>query len=115
MLISKQFNSVLINFYRNGDDRVGLHSDDEKELGPFPTIASVSLGADRLFRLKHKKFRHNRLSKSLNLPNGSLLVMEGTTQDYCKHEVPRTSKSIGGRINLSFRKISHEKSEDHLS
>ena len=60
--IPQHFNSVLINYYRNGNDRVGLHSDDEKELGPLPSIASVSLGADRLFRLKHKKFKQNGLS-----------------------------------------------------
>ena len=103
--IPQYFNSVLINYYRNGNDRVGLHSDDEKELGPLPSIASVSLGADRLFRLKHKKFKQNGLSESLTLPRGSLLVMEGITQKYWKHEVPRTSKPIGGRINLTYRNI----------
>ena len=103
--IPQQFNSVLINYYRNGNDRVGLHSDDEKELGPLPSIASVSLGADRVFRFKHKKFKQNALSESLTLPGGSLLVMEGITQKYWKHEVPRTSKPIGGRINLTYRNI----------
>lgn len=103
--IPQQFNSVLINYYRNGNDRVGLHSDDEKELGPLPSIASISLGADRLFRLKHKKFKQNGLSESLTLPEGSLLVMEGITQKHWKHEVPRTSKPIGGRINLTYRNI----------
>ena len=103
--IPQHFNSVLINYYRNGNDRVGLHSDDEKELGSLPSIASVSLGADRLFRLKHKKFKQNGLSESLTLPGGSLLVMEGITQKHWKHEVPRTSKPIGGRINLTYRNI----------
>ena len=103
--IPQQFNSVLINYYRNGNDRVGLHSDDEKELGPLPSIASVSLGADRVFRFKHKKFKQNALSESLTLPGGSLLVMEGITQKHWKHEVPRTSKPIGGRINLTYRNI----------
>ncbi len=99
------FNSVLINYYRNGKDRVTWHSDDEKELGKNPVIASVSLGAERKFKLRHKKFKENQLKHEVLLANGSLLVMSGTTQHHWLHEVPRTAKPIGPRINLTFRVI----------
>lgn len=99
------FNSVLINYYRNGKDRVAWHSDDEKELGKNPVIASVSLGAERKFKLRHKKFKENQLKHEVLLANGSLLVMSGTTQHHWLHEVPRTAKPIGPRINLTFRVI----------
>lgn len=99
------FNSVLINYYRNGKDRVAWHSDDEKELGKNPVIASVSLGAERKFKLRHKKFKENQLKHEVLLANGSLLVMSGTTQHHWLHEIPRTAKPIGPRINLTFRVI----------
>ena len=99
------FNSVLINFYRDGQDRVGWHSDDEKELGPNPIIGSVSLGAKRKFKLRHKMYVENGLETDLVLGNGSLLLMKGTTQQFWKHEIPRTSVPIEGRINLTFRVI----------
>jgi alkylated DNA repair dioxygenase AlkB len=99
------FNSVLINFYRDGQDRVGWHSDDEKELGDFPIIGSVSLGATRKFKLRHKNFKKNGLQTALDLENGSLLLMSGITQKYWKHEIPRTSLPVEGRINLTFRVI----------
>ena len=99
------FNSVLINYYRNGKDRVAWHSDDEKELGKNPVIASVSLGAERKFKLRHKKYKENQLKHEVLLANGSLLVMSGTTQHHWLHEVPRTAKPIGPRINLTFRVI----------
>ena len=96
---------MLINYYRNGKDRVAWHSDDEKELGKNPVIASVSLGAERKFKLRHKKFKENQLKHEVLLANGSLLVMSGTTQHHWMHEVPRTAKPIGPRINLTFRVI----------
>ena len=99
------FNSVLINFYRNGQDRVGWHSDDEKELGEAPIIGSVSLGATRKFKLRHKNFPENRLQTSLELENGSLLLMKGDTQKFWKHEIPRTALPLDGRINLTYRMI----------
>ena len=99
------FNSVLINYYRNGKDRVAWHSDDEKELGKNPVIASVSLGAERKFKFRHKKYKANQLKHEILLQNGSLLLMSGPTQHHWLHEIPRTAKPIGPRINLTFRVI----------
>ncbi len=94
------FNSCLANFYRDGTDSNGWHSDDEKELGINPFIASLSLGAERVFKLKHK---HQNLTKNLTLGHGSLLIMKDETQHFWKHQLPKTQKKIGGRINLTFR------------
>ena len=99
------FNSVLINYYRDGKDRVAWHSDDEKELGKNPVIASVSLGAERKFKLRHKKYKENQLQHEVFLQSGSLLLMSGSTQHHWLHEIPRTAKPIGPRINLTFRVI----------
>lgn len=99
------FNSVLINYYRDGKDRVAWHSDNEKELGKNPVIASVSLGAERKFKLRHKKYKENQLQHEVFLQSGSLLLMSGSTQHHWLHEVPRTAKPIGPRINLTFRVI----------
>ena len=99
------FNSVLINYYRNGQDRVAWHSDDEKELGRNPIIASVSLGAERNFKLRHKHYKLNDQKEQIILNHGSFLLMEGTTQHNWMHEIPRTAKPIGPRINLTFRII----------
>ena len=99
------FNSVLINYYRDGKDRVAWHSDDEKELGKNPVIASVSLGAERKFKLRHKKYKENKLQHEVFLQCGSLLLMSGPTQHHWLHEIPRTAKPIGPRINLTFRVI----------
>ena len=104
-LVGISFNSVLINYYRDGKDRVAWHSDDEKELGKNPVIASVSLGADRKFKLRHKKYKLNHLKREVILQNGSLLLMKGTTQHNWLHEIPRTARPIGPRINLTFRVI----------
>lgn len=95
------FSSCLLNLYRNGQDSNGWHSDDEKELGKNPTIASLSLGAERIFHLKHKKI--TTLKHKLSLQNGSLLVMKGETQHYWLHQIPKTKKPIDKRINLTFR------------
>lgn len=100
-----RFNSVLINYYRDGKDRVAWHSDDEKELGQNPVIGSVSLGAERKFKLRHKDYRENGEQSEIMLVHGSLLVMKGPTQHFWKHEIPRTARPVGKRINLTFRVI----------
>ena len=96
------FNSVLANAYRNGQDSMGWHSDDEAELGPKPAIASLSLGAIRIFRYRNKR---SRVSASVELEHGSLLLMSGDFQREFQHCVPKTSKEKGLRINLTFRKV----------
>lgn len=98
------FTHVLGNLYRNERDSMGWHSDDEKELGIEPVIASISLGAKRNFQLKHKKQKD--LKYRLDLEHGSLLVMKGKTQHFWKHQLPKTAKPIGKRINLTFRILS---------
>ena len=97
------FNSVLANLYRDGRDAMGWHSDDEPELGPRPVIASVSLGGVRRFALKHR--RDAALKGVLELPHGSLLVMSGDTQRLYRHALPRTSRVVAARINLTFRQV----------
>lgn len=97
------FNSVLLNRYRDGRDAMGWHSDDEAELGPQPVIASLSLGAPRRFVLKHRRDPTCRLA--LELAHGSLLLMAGATQRHYRHALPRTAKPVGERINLTFRLI----------
>lgn len=98
-----RFTHCLANLYRDGKDSMGMHADDEKELGKDPVIASVSLGETRKFRLKHKY--DNKLKFNIDLEPGSLLIMQGPTQHYWKHELPKTSVPIGPRINLTYRKI----------
>jgi alkylated DNA repair dioxygenase AlkB len=100
----ESFNSVLLNLYRNQNDRMGWHSDNEPELGAKPTIASVSLGASRMFQMKHK-IRKDVGLKSFELTSGSLLVMAGATQKYWLHSIRKESKHVDSRINLTFRKI----------
>lgn len=105
------FNSVLANRYRDGHDAMGWHSDDERELGERPMIASVSLGATRRFLLKPRSASIDGAADSatsriaLDLPHGSLLLMGGDTQKNYKHALLRTAKPVGERINLTFRKI----------
>jgi alkylated DNA repair dioxygenase AlkB len=96
------FNSCLLNLYPEGRDGMGWHSDDEKELRPLASIASLSLGSERKFSFKH---RITKESISLTLENGSLLIMKGTTQKNWLHQLPKTKKNIGPRINLTFRSI----------
>jgi alkylated DNA repair dioxygenase AlkB len=98
-----RFNSVLANRYRDGRDSMGWHSDDERELGPEPVIASLSLGATRRFVLRHRT--RPELRHEIALPSGSLLVMRGATQSHWKHALPRTARPVGERINLTFRRI----------
>lgn len=97
------FTSVLLNQYRNGKDSNGWHADNEKELETNPVIASLSFGAERTFQLKHNS--DLSLKKSIVLEHGSLLIMKGTTQHFWKHQIPKTSKPIGSRVNLTFRII----------
>ena len=101
------FNSVLANLYRNGQDAMGWHSDDERELGREPVIASLSLGATRRFVLKARAAdADGRFARHvLELPHGSLLVMRGDTQTRFRHALPRTARPVGPRINLTFRQI----------
>ena len=105
-LVEKQsqstFNSCLLNLYHAGDEGMAWHSDDEKELGDQPIIASLSIGAERKFSFKHKKTKENL---SLNLESGSLLIMKGDTQKNWQHSLPKTTKINEPRINLTFRTI----------
>jgi alkylated DNA repair dioxygenase AlkB len=102
-----RFNSVLCNYYRNGQDSMGWHSDDEPELGPQPVIASISFGAPRRFCFRHKR---TKIRHELTLRHGSLLIMRGLTQHAWQHALPKTARPIlrGGdpaRINLTYRWI----------
>jgi len=97
------FSSCLANLYRNGQDSNGWHADDEKELGQQPIIASVTFGIERIFHFKHK-YEPSHKAKII-LQNGSLLIMKGITQKYWLHQLPKTNKDIGERINLTFRII----------
>ncbi len=96
------FNSVLVNLYRDGQDSNGWHSDDEKELGSNPFIASLSLGETREIQFKHKKSGERSV---YTLENGSLMLMSGEIQKYWKHQIPKTKLKKEARLNLTFRKI----------
>ena len=98
----ESFNCVLANLYRDGKDSNGWHADNERELGSNPIIASISLGAERRFDLKHS--RTGRL-KQLILPHGSLLVMGGSMQHHWKHCIAKSKKVLDSRINLTFRTL----------
>ena len=95
------FNSALANLYRDGNDSMGWHADDEPELGERPVIASLSLGAPRAFRLRHKAGRYE--PRTIELEPGSLLLMAGDTQCNWQHSVPRRKRVADARINLTFR------------
>lgn len=97
------FNSVLVNRYRDGRDSMGWHSDDERELGPEPLIASVSLGAARVLRFRGRA--GDRRRSALELTSGSLLLMAGRTQQLYQHAIDKTREIVGERINLTFRVI----------
>ena len=101
-ITSFKFNSVLANLYRDGNDSMGLHSDDEKELGKKPVIASLSLGEAREIYFKHK---NKKLNLIIPQASGQLIVMHGKTQEYWKHEIKKTKKIKKPRINLTFRNI----------
>ena len=99
---SHAFNSVLANLYRDGQDSVGWHSDDEPELGRDPVIGSVSLGTERMFHMKHKR---KAVEWKALLGHGSLLLMKGPTQHFWKHTLPKDKCVHGPRINLTFRQM----------
>lgn len=100
--IKADFNSCLLNYYPSGDDGMGYHADDEKELGHQPVIASLSLGATRKFVFKHKKTQDK---VELYLESGQLIVMHGATQQYWKHSITKTKTVDEGRISLTFRQM----------
>jgi len=101
-LANVQFNSVLLNRYRSGNDSISWHTDAEKELGQNPVIASVNFGATRKFQLRHINTKEKL---EIELTHGSLLIMKGELQHYWQHQVPKTSKVVNERINLTFRVI----------
>jgi alkylated DNA repair dioxygenase AlkB len=96
------FNSVLLNRYRTGRDSIGMHADDEPELGVNPVVASISLGGVRTFVLRH---RASGARLGMALAHGSLLVMGGTCQHHWIHGVPKTEAAVGERLNLTWRRI----------
>jgi alkylated DNA repair dioxygenase AlkB len=97
------FNSLLLNLYRNGKDGVGWHSDKENNTGKDPIIASVTFGDTRIFRLRHK-FRKDVAQVEIPLHHGSFLLMAGTTNSFWQHQVPKTARNVLPRINLTFRR-----------
>lgn len=99
-----EFNSALANYYRDGKDHVSWHADDEPELGQNPVIASLSFGQTRRFSLKHRLDKGVEV-KSFDLENNSLLLMEGELQHFWNHRLHKTAKTIGPRINITFRKL----------
>ena len=98
----RYFNSVLANLYRDGSDSMGWHADKEKELGINPFISSLSLGDERLFKIRHNKTKQ---TIDINLQHGDLLLMGGALQHHWRHCVPKTRKEKSPRINLTFRQI----------
>jgi len=101
-LCEHSFNSVLLNYYRDGSDSVSWHADDETELGPNPIVASVSLGAERTLEFK-PKFNLTTPKKQIVLGNGSILIMGKTIQNNWLHKLPKISETIDPRISLTFR------------
>lgn len=97
-----EFNSVLLNLYRDGNDSISWHTDAEKELGENPLIASVNFGAERKFQIRHNETHEMH---EFVLKNGSLLIMKGELQHFWKHQVPKQKGTIKERINLTFRVI----------
>lgn len=101
-IANTQFNSVLLNQYRNGNDSISWHTDAEKELGLNPIIGSVNFGATRKFQLRHIKTKEKI---EIELTHGSLLIMQGELQHFWQHQVPKTTQEVSERINLTFRVI----------
>lgn len=102
-LAGTTFNSVLLNLYRHGNDGVSWHADDEAELGAGPIIGSVSLGATRRFVLRRKEEHATKVEYVLG--HGDVLVMAGSVQREWEHQVPKTSRRVNARVNLTFRAI----------
>ena len=101
--VGQRVNGVLLNYYRDGQDSMGWHSDDEPELRRDPLVASLSLGGSRRFDLRRKG--QTRIAHSLELTHGSLLVMRGATQHHWQHQVAKTRRSCMPRLNLTFRLV----------
>ena len=101
--VQGEYNYCLLNRYRSGSDSMGWHADDEPEMGN--VIGSLSLGATRKFRIRHKNTRE---TKTFLANHGALIIMAGTMQQFWQHEVPKTKQVVGERINLTFRKILRE-------
>lgn len=104
--VGQPLNGVLLNLYRDGQDAMGWHSDDEAALGPDPMVVSLSLGAAR--RLDFRRKGGSRIEHSIQLEHGSLLVMSGSTQHHWQHQIARTRKVTTPRLNLTFRLIRNE-------
>ena len=100
--LNVHFNFVLANFYRDGKDYVGWHADDEPDLGSRPLIASISLGESSRFRVRHNS---RKVTESIDLVHGSLLIMRGQSQSHFKHCLAKTKRLVNSRINLTFRTI----------
>ena len=100
------FNHVLLNRYRDGQDSMGMHADDEPELGPNPLIAAISLGVARRFVLAHRRRKGER--HVLTVEHGSLLIMGGTIQHRFRHGVPKQQLIVAERVNLTFRRLLQE-------
>lgn len=99
-----KFNGVLMNLYRSGKDSMSWHSDDEPELGRNPVIGSVTFGDTRRFMFRRKD-KQDRRRIDIDLTHGSFLIMRGATQHFWQHQIPKTSKPVKPRINLTFRVI----------
>ncbi|MBC7466158.1 MAG: alpha-ketoglutarate-dependent dioxygenase AlkB [Bdellovibrio sp.] len=97
------FNTILFNQYRNGQDSMGWHRDNETELGVNPVVASISFGDTRKFRFRH--YNEKKRTVDVDLTHGSLLLMTGSTQHHWEHALPKTARSEAPRINLTFRKV----------
>jgi hypothetical protein len=98
--VQGKYNYCLLNRYRSGQDSMGMHADDEPEMGN--VIGSLSLGATRTFRIKHNKTKE---AMSFPVGHGTLIIMAGTMQQFWKHEIPKTKEPVGERINLTFRQV----------
>lgn len=98
--VQGEYNYCLLNRYRSGQDSMGMHADDEPEMGN--VIGSLSLGATRTFRIRHNKTRETR---NFQVGHGTLIIMAGTMQQFWKHEIPKTKAEVGERINMTFRRI----------
>jgi alkylated DNA repair dioxygenase AlkB len=101
--IGAEFSHVLLNYYRDGQDSMGWHRDNEAVLGTNPTIASVSFGETREFQIRN--YSKKEIKFKISLDHGSLLVMSGSSQHHWEHQIPKTNQPKGPRINLTFRKL----------
>lgn len=98
-----EFTHVLCNYYRDGQDSMGWHRDNEAVLGKNPSIASVSFGATRIFQIRNYETKGHKID--ILLTHGGLLMMSGESQHHWEHQIPKTKKVLGPRINLTFRKL----------